>query len=51
VRFVLDPILQRGGEAALADTRLAGDRDHLSLATLGALPAPEQQLGFLLAAD
>ena len=49
VRLACKPLLERSGDARLADARLAGKQYNLTLAALGSLPAPEQQLDLLLA--
>ena len=44
-------LLQCRGEARLAEAGFAGDQHDLTVARLGALPAPQQQAYLLVAAD
>ncbi len=44
------PLAQRAQDAALADTRLARQHHHLTLAVFGLRPAAKQQIQFLYAA-
>jgi hypothetical protein len=51
IRFRRDPVEKGGCDPGLADVRFAADQHHLTFATLGAQPASQQQIGFLLATD
>jgi hypothetical protein len=51
VRLAVQALRQCCGDAGLADARFAGDQHDLAVAALGALPAPQQQLDLLVAAD
>jgi len=44
-----DTLTQDLGDAALADTRLTGQKHDLTLASLGLLPAAQQQFHFFFA--
>src|SRR5438270_9942439 len=51
MRLGLDALRQRGGQARLADPRLARDQHHPPLAGLRLLPSPHQEVELLVAAD
>src|SRR6516165_8772314 len=51
MRLGLDLCRQCGGQARFADTRLAGDQHHTPCAGLRLLPAPQQQVELLVAAN
>ena len=51
MRLVLDLIFQRRRQARFTDARLAGEQDHAAFVVFEPLPAPQQQLHFLVAAD
>ena len=51
MRLRAEPLLRGRQQPRLADPRLAREQDHPALATLGLLPAPQQQLHLLLAPD
>ena len=51
MRLDVEALLQRRGDARLADAGFAGDQHDLAVAGLGARPAPQQQVDFLVAAD
>src|SRR5262245_61551964 len=49
--FAREPLQQHGGEPRFADAWLPRNQDDLTFAVLGPLPATEQELRFLLAAN
>ena len=51
MRLVLDPLLQGGGEAGLADARLAREQHHTAITRFRAMPLAPQQVDLLLAPD
>src|SRR5262249_48602099 len=51
VRLACDPLLEGGGQARLADARLARNQNDAPAAALGLLPSAGQQLELLPAAD
>ena len=51
IGFLSQLLLQRAGEARLADAGLSREQHDLALAVSGLLPAPQQQGELLLAAD
>src|ERR1700727_2877873 len=51
MRFVLELVFERRGEARFADARLAGQQHDAAFALLDLQPAPPQQLDLLVAAD
>src|SRR5215471_19212640 len=51
MRLGLDAFRQRGGQARLANTRLTGDQHHPPFAELCLLPAPQQEVELLVAAN
>src|SRR5690242_1593950 len=51
MRLAMQALRQCGGKARLADTGLTGDQYHLAVPCLGALPATQQQVDFLVPAD
>src|SRR6516162_6321 len=51
MRLAAEALLQRRGEARLADTGFAGDQHDLAVARLGARPAAQQYIELLVTAD
>src|ERR1700731_828337 len=51
MRLDMETLLQCIGDARLADAGFAGDQHDLAVARLGAGPAAQQQVDFLVAAD
>src|SRR6516164_1491140 len=51
MRLAAEAPFQRRGDAGLADAGLAGDQHDLTVSRLGAHPAPQQQVDFLLTPD
>jgi len=51
VRFDADLPKQRNRKPRLADAALSRERHHLAVVALGALPTPQQKIGFLFASN
>src|ERR1700761_4753504 len=49
VRFIRDPLLERGRNARLSDARLSREQSHLPITGFRSLPAAQQKLDLLLA--
>jgi len=51
MRLAAEALCQCCGDARLADTGFPRDQHDLAIASLGARPAPQQEVDFLVAAN